>query len=164
MGLTLPSQLASALNACGFLWPQADEVKLFNLSLEWKRFSTELSGAVTDAQRQAERVWVDNTGLGITAFQEHWSDPDSPASNLVDGANAAYLISVGYAAIAAIVLALKLSVIASLTAFAIAVAKAALAAVVTWGAALALVPALVWATKRALEYLVLLAIQRVLGG
>jgi hypothetical protein len=164
MGLTLPSHLVSALNAVGFLWPEADEVKLFNMSIEWTRFSADLTAAVTDAQRGAERVWVDNHGLAITAFQQHWSDPGSPASNLSDGANAAYLIGVGYAAIAAIVLALKLSVIASLTAFVIAVAKAALAALVTWGAALALVPALVWATKRVLEYLVSLAIQKVLGA
>ncbi|WBB73105.1 hypothetical protein O7602_26000 [Micromonospora sp. WMMD1128] len=140
MGLELPGELRSLLGVLGYTWPEADEVKLFEMGNAWIRFSGTLSGVVAEANTGAAAVWTQHTGQDITAFQTWWNREDSPADSLRDGVTAAVLTGTGLIICAAIVLALKVAVIVQLVILAIEIAQAIATAAVTFGASLLEIP------------------------
>ncbi|SBT54236.1 WXG100-like domain-containing protein [Micromonospora narathiwatensis] len=140
MGLELPGELRSLLGILGYTWPEADEVKLFEMGNAWIRFSGTLGGVVTEAHAGAAAVWSGHTGQDINAFQSWWNREDSPADSLRDGVTAAVLTGTGLIICAAIVLALKIAVIVQLVLLAIQIAQAIATAALTFGASLLEIP------------------------
>ncbi|MEU1842323.1 hypothetical protein [Micromonospora sediminicola] len=140
MGLELPGELRSLLGILGYTWPEADEVKLFEMGNAWIRFSGTLSGVVAEANSGAATVWTAHTGQDITAFQTWWNKEDSPADSLRDGVTAAVLTGTGLIICGAIVLALKVAVIVQLVVLAVQIAQAIATAAVTFGASLLEIP------------------------
>lgn len=140
MGLELPGELRSLLNVLGYTWPEADEMKLFEMGQAWIGFSGTLAELTGAANSGATAVWAENRGSDIAAFQTWWSREDSPAASLADGVTAAVLTGTGLIICGAIVLALKISVIVQLVILAIQIAQAIATAAVTFGASLLEIP------------------------
>ena len=166
MSITLPADLAWALNQLGFGWPDSDEDKLDQMGQAWRNFATTLNGLIADAERHAQMVWTDNKGEAIAAFQESWAGPQAPMANLRDGAEAAAMIGASLSASAAIVVALKLKIIAEVAMFARVCAIAAAAAKTPWtavGAVAAVVIARI-AAQMAIEAAINLALEALLNG
>ena len=166
MTIQLPGELVWALQQLGFDWPDSDEDKLAQMGQAWTAFATTLNGLVADAEKYARAVWTDNNGLPITAFQQSWSGPQGPMTNLRDGAEAAAAIGAALNAAAAIVVALKLKIIAEVAMFARVCAIAAAAAKTPWtavGAVAAVVIARIAATM-AINAAMQLAMEALLNG
>ncbi|WP_018353314.1 hypothetical protein [Longispora albida] len=140
MSLTLPGELRSLLEILGYSWPEADEMKLFEMGQSWIAFGGTIGGIVTEAHSGAGEVWGKHQGGDITAFQKWWEGEDSPAGNLSDGAKAAILTGTGLIICGMIVLALKIMVIVQLVILAIQIAQAIATAAVTFGASLLEIP------------------------
>jgi hypothetical protein len=140
MSLELPGELRSLLGVLGYTWPEADEDKLFEMGQVWLRFATTLDTLTTSAQSGATPVWSTNTGADIAAFQQWWTNEDSPLASMRDGMPAAVLTGTGLIICGTIVLALKVAVIVQLTILAIEIAQAIATATVTVGASLAEIP------------------------
>jgi hypothetical protein len=132
--MTLPPALASALSILGFDWPDSDEDKLEAMGKAWRSFASTLTTLVDDADREAASVWDKNEGYSINAFKQSWQGPDAPLASLRDGALAATAIGDGCLAAAAIVVALKLTMIAQVGSFARTLYVAAMAAKTPWTA------------------------------
>jgi hypothetical protein len=164
VGLQLPGELVSLLGMLGYNWPQGDEQKLFEMGQRWIDFSGTLAEPVQQAHGHAERIWTDNHGQGIEAFQKAWSDAESPTSNLNDGGTAATMIGVGLMICAAIVLVLKINVIVQLIQLAIEIASAIAEAVATFGASLAEIPIFKEITSLIVDQLINLAMEAVFNG
>jgi hypothetical protein len=139
-GLALPSELVSLLNILGYRWPQADELKLFDMGQRWMDFSGTVNDVVEQADRAAAQAWKENTGSDISAFTNHWQHGEGPSKVLKDSSTAATLIGAGMTIVSAIVLALKIQVIVQLVQLAIQIAAAIAAAVPTFGASLSWIP------------------------
>ena len=58
MGLQLPSELVTFLQMIGYNWPQADEMKMFEMGQRWVGFSSEL-GQTMAVRRPACRRRVE---------------------------------------------------------------------------------------------------------
>ncbi|GIF73264.1 WXG100-like domain-containing protein [Asanoa siamensis] len=140
MSLELPGELVSLLGALGYTWPEADEDKLFEMGQAWLRFGSTLSDLTASAQATAAPVWSTNAGADITAFQQWWTNEDSPLASLRDGLPASTLTGTGLIICGTIVLGLKVAVIAQLTILAIQIAQAIATSPVTFGASLAEIP------------------------
>jgi hypothetical protein len=147
MGLELPGWLTEPLGWIGLIWPQADEEKLFADGQVWITFGSTLRGQAQDANNTAQKVWTDNHGDSINAFEKWWNADDGPAKNLEDEAIAAELIGAGLIAMAAITLALKIAFIVQLVILAVEVAQAIATAFVSFGATTAEIPGFVAATR-----------------
>ena len=115
MGIQLPGELADLLNELGYLWPKADEEKLFQLGQLWLDYSGTMQQAVQDAGDHAAKVWADNHGDAVEAFKANWQAADAPEAVLRDGVTAAAVIGACLFLCALIVLALKINVIVQLT-------------------------------------------------
>ncbi|MEV4656932.1 hypothetical protein [Micromonospora sp. NPDC049301] len=50
MGIQIPGELSGLLNELGYLWPESDEERLFELGQAWIAFGAE-------ADRQPRRPW-----------------------------------------------------------------------------------------------------------
>lgn len=140
MGLTLPSELVSLLNILGYNWPQADEMKLFDLGNTLMNFGNEVQNVMGAADNAASKAWAENSGRDIAAFAEHWQHSDGPSKVLGDSSTAATIVGAGMFIVSGIVLALKIQVITQLVILAIQIAQAIATAVVTFGASLAEIP------------------------
>jgi hypothetical protein len=166
MTIQLPQDLVWALNQLGFGWPDSDEDKLDQMGQAWRTFATTLDSLVAEADKHAQSVWTGNRGEAIAAFQESWSARQAPLANLRDGAEAAAMIGASLSAAAAIVVALKLKIIAELAFFARVCAIAAAAAKTPWtavGAVAAVVAARI-AAQLAIEAAINLALEALLDG
>ena len=164
MGLQLPGELVSLLGMLGYTWPEADEQKLFEMGQSWIGFAGRLPAPVGAADAHAQRVFTENSGQGIGAFQSFWTGSESPKSNLEDAETAAYLIGAGLFVCAGIVLALKINVIVQLVMLAIEIATAIAEAVATFGASLLEIPIFKEITGLLIDQLINLAIEAVLNG
>jgi hypothetical protein len=140
VGLELPGELRSLLDILGYTWPEADETLLMKMGQSWIAFSARLGAIVSDAQSTAPAVWSEHDGEAVTAFHDWWAREDSPAQTLSDGVNAAVLTGTGLMICGAIVLALKVAVIAQLAILAVEIAQAVATAAPTFGASLAEIP------------------------
>ena len=164
MGMQLPSELVSVMQAIGFNWPQGDEEKLFEMGQVWNRFAGTLRDGTDVATTYAENVWQINVSDTVSAFEQAWKASDSPVGNLNDAATTVELVGVGLMVCGGIVLALKISVIAQLIILAIQIAQAIALAVETFGASLLEIPVFRAITKRILDGLLDMAISKVLAG
>ncbi|MEV4535838.1 hypothetical protein AB0J82_18625 [Asanoa sp. NPDC049518] len=140
MSLELPGELRSLLGVLGYTWPEADEDKLLEMGQAWLRFATTLDTLTANANSTASPIWSTHTGTDITAFQEWWTNEDSPLAAMRDGVPAAILTGTGLVICGTIVLGLKVAVIIQLTILAIQIAQAVATAPVTFGASLAEIP------------------------
>jgi hypothetical protein len=147
MGIELPGWLTEPLSWVGLIWPQADEEKLFEDGQVWISYGSTLRGQAQDANSTAQKVWTENHGESIEAFQKWWNADDGPAKNLEDEAVAAELIGAGLIVMAAITLALKIAFIVQLVILAIEVAQAIASAFATFGATTAEIPGFVAASR-----------------
>lgn len=152
------------LNVLGFTWPEADEDKLFELAERWTSTAGELRGHVERADAGAERVWTQNVGETVSAFQTAWGANDGPSNQLTMGATGAEIIGVGLTICAGVVLALKINVIVQLAILAIQIAQAIATAAVTFGASLLEIPIFRMLTKIVLDQLLNYAIEAILNG
>jgi hypothetical protein len=140
MGLNLPGELASLLQILGYNWPKGDEQKLFEMGQKWLDFSNTLKDISQNGQKTASKVWEQNKGANIDAFQKHYEADDGPTKVLEGGSTASTVLGAGMMICAGIVLALKISVITQLVTLAIEIAQAIATAVATFGASLAEIP------------------------
>jgi hypothetical protein len=138
MTMTLPPDLVTALGMLGFDWPDSDEDKLEGMGHVWRGFASTLNGLIDEVDKQAQIVYTTNDGYAITTFKEAWLAQDAPVASLREGVLAATLIGDGCIAAAAIVVALKLSVIAEVAFFARTLYLAGIAAKTPWSAAAAI--------------------------
>ena len=162
--MQLPGELISLLGMLGYTWPEADEVKLFEMGQAWLAFPDRMQSNLGDAHTAAQAVWTDNQDSAIEAFRESWLDPESAKTNLENGATAATMIGAGLLVCAGIVLALKINVMVQLTLLAIQIAQAIATAAPTFGASLAEIPIFKMITQVLLDELINQALEAVLGG
>jgi hypothetical protein len=162
-GLTLPGGLVTFLNDLGYIWPDADEVRLTQLGQAWIDLQATLQGHLADADRAASAVWTHNTGKDIAAFQQFWSQPDGAVDTLATDVTGVAVVGAVILVAAAVVLALKIWVIAQLVILAIAVAQAIATAPLTFGASLLEIPVFKEIAGRILNLAISQAIAVLLG-
>jgi hypothetical protein len=163
MGLMLPSSLVPLLQDLGYMWPEADETQVFQMGQSWTGFPARIGPHVADAHSAAQQVWSANQGDAIDTFQQAWSHPQAPHSNLQDGATGATGIGIGLMACSAIVLALKINVIVQLVTLAIELVEAIATAPVTAGASLLEVPVFKEITGMLINLVISLAMNAIMG-
>lgn len=161
MTIELPSELTEPLSWIGLVWPQADEDKLYADGQTWISYGAKLRGHAQQANDAARRVWQDNYGDSIEAFERWWNAEDGPGRNLENAAAAVELIGAGLIAMAGITVALKIAFIAQLVALAFEVGQAIATAVVSFGASTAEIPGFIALTRFACRELINKAIQMV---
>jgi hypothetical protein len=162
-GLTLPGALVTFLNDLGYIWPDADEVRLTQLGQAWIDLQGALQGHLAEADRAATAVWTQNTGKDITAFQQFWSQADGAVDTLATDVTGVAVVGAVVLVAAAVVLALKIWVIAQLVILAIAVAQAIATAPFTFGASLLEIPVFKEIAGRILNLAISQAIAVLLG-
>jgi hypothetical protein len=161
MSIELPAELTEPLGWIGLVWPQADEDKLHADGQLWISYGAKLRAQAQEADTAARKVWNDNYGESIDAFERWWNAPDGPGRNLENAAAAVELIGAGLIAMAGITVALKVAFIAQLVALAFEVGQAIATAVVSFGATTAEIPIFIAATRFACRELISKAIQLV---
>ncbi|GIF12968.1 hypothetical protein [Actinoplanes teichomyceticus] len=142
MTITLPAELAEPLSWIGLEWPEADEDRLQADGQVWIDHATRLRAHAERSTATARRVWLDNEGATVEAFERWWNGADGPGRHLQEAATAAELVGGALIAMAGVTIGLKAALIAQLTALAVEVGQAIATATVTAGATLAEIP--VW--------------------
>lgn len=163
MSIELPAELTEPLSWVGLSWPQADEDLLHAGGLAWIEHGTRLRRHLDEADAAARRVWMENEGASVEAFEQWWNGPEGPGRRLTDAATAVELIGAGLIAMAGVTVTLKTAYIAQLTLLSFQVGQAVGTAFVTAGATLAEVPAFVAATRLACRELIHRSLQMVEG-
>lgn len=161
--LTLPGPLATLLNDLGYQWTQTKEGVLLDMGSSWTGFGSQSRQPPEDAHGAAQQVWSENKSRGVDAFQASWSNPRAPHANLSNAATASAGIGVGLLACAGIVLALKINTIVQLTTLAIGIAEAIATAPLTFGASLLEIPAFKEVTGLAINLLINIALNAIMG-
>lgn len=164
MGMTLPGELERLLNDLGFIWPEIDEERLFELAGSWSDYAGRLEQISGDAQRAAEEVWSGNSGPAVEAFKARWEHEKSPAQILNKGATAGHTLGAALIVCAAVVLALKINVIVQLTILLIEIIEAIATAVPTFGASLLEIPVFKEIQQMIINAIINEAINAILGG
>jgi hypothetical protein len=139
-GMTLPGPLVSLLSDLGYLWPDADEVRLMQLGQAWLNAQSGLDEVVEQAQRAAEKVWTENQDDAIDAFKASWEARDDGLDTLHQNATGVVVVGAIILLCSIVVLMLKIWVIIQLVMLAIAIAQAIALAVPTFGASLLSIP------------------------
>ncbi len=163
MGMQLPGQVVTLLQELGYNWPEADEEKLFDLANTWLDFAPQLGPIVDRAQAAAQRVWNDNQGDAVDAFREKWTAEDSALASLRDSVTGAQVVGPAVMVMAAVVLALKITVVVQLTLLLIQIFQAIATAVATLGASLLEIPIFKIATGLLIDQATDQATQAILG-
>ncbi|SDT75365.1 WXG100-like domain-containing protein [Actinoplanes derwentensis] len=163
MTIELPSILTEPLEWIGFDWPQADEDRLLADGQAWIEHGTRLRRHAAEADAAARRVWQENEGASVEAFERWWNGDDGPGRHLDDAATAVELIGAGLIAMAGVTVALKTAYIAQLTLLAFQVGQALATAVPTSGATLAEIPIFIGASRVACRQILHRALQTVEG-
>ncbi|WUI01179.1 hypothetical protein OHR68_04975 [Spirillospora sp. NBC_00431] len=163
MGLQLPGELISLLGMLGYTWPEADETKLFEMGQRWMDFGGTLASRVGESGGAAKSVDTAGMGAGFEAFRTAWTDPKAPESLLQEAVSGTTVVGAGLIVAAAIVLALKISVIAQLVILAVQIAQAIATAAVTFGASLAEIPIFKEIAGLIIDQLIGLAIDQIMG-
>ncbi|MEV3938637.1 hypothetical protein AB0K52_22015 [Glycomyces sp. NPDC049804] len=140
MAITLPDELVSVLGILGYDFPQSNEDALMDMGQAWMDFSDELSDILGEGGASASRVWADQIGKEIDAFQAWWEGEDGPSDILTTGAIGAMVGGAGMIICAIIVLVLKIMVIVQVVILAVQIALAIAQAAVTLGASLLQIP------------------------
>ncbi|MFC4067108.1 WXG100-like domain-containing protein [Actinoplanes subglobosus] len=163
MTIELPAELTEPLSWLGLSWPEADEDRLHADGLAWIEHATRLRRHAAEADTAARRVWLENEGASVDAFEQWWNGDDGPGRHLDDAATAVELIGAGLIAMAGLTTALKTAYIAQLTLLAFQVGQAVATSVVSAGATLAEIPVFVAASRLACRQLLHRALQVVEG-
>ncbi|BBH65121.1 hypothetical protein ACTI_18060 [Actinoplanes sp. OR16] len=163
MTIELPVELTEPLGWVGLTWPQADEDRLHADGLAWIEHGTRLRRHLAEADAAARRVWMENEGASVEAFEQWWNGPEGPGRHLTDAATAVELIGAGLIAMAGVTVALKTAYIAQLTILSFQVGQAVATAFVSAGATLAEIPVFVAATRLACRELIHRSLQMVEG-
>jgi hypothetical protein len=163
MTIQLPPELTEPLEWLGLSWPQADEDRLHADGLAWIEHGTRLRRHAAEADAAARRVWLENEGASVEAFEQWWNGADGPGRHLDDSATAVELIGAGLIAMAGVTVALKTAYLAQLTLLAFQVGQAIVTSVATAGATLAEIPIFIAASRLACRQLVHKALQVVEG-
>ncbi|MDP9793773.1 hypothetical protein J2S43_002285 [Catenuloplanes nepalensis] len=163
MTITLPPELTVPLSWLGLDWPQADEDLLVQHGQAWIDYSDLLREQTGEANAIAARVWRDNEGRSITAFEDFWNGDGGPAGTLADAADAAWTVGAVLLAMAGIVVALKLAFIAELTALAYAVGAALAAAFASAGIGALVAAGIIAASRAIIRALIDEAVGRILN-
>jgi hypothetical protein len=163
MTIELPGELTEPLEWLGLSWPQADEDRLTADGRAWIEHGTRLRRHAAEADAAARRVWMENEGASVEAFEQWWNGDDGPGRHLADAATAVELIGAGLIAMAGVTVALKTAYIAQLTLLAFQVGQAVATSVATAGATLAEIPLFIAASRIACRQLIHKALQVVEG-
>jgi hypothetical protein len=137
VGLQLPPELIEALSWIGCTWPEADETKLFHCGEYWGTFAEQAAVHAEAAAKAVSEMLAENQSPGLDAFKAYWEKLSGEAGYLVDCGIVAGAVSIAFFSAGALVLTLKVLVIAQLVAFAVILAAAIAAAFFTLGASLA---------------------------
>ncbi|WP_229067765.1 hypothetical protein [Actinoplanes sp. DH11] len=163
MTIKLPVELTEPLGWVGLTWPQSDEDQLEAAGRAWIDHGARLRLHLADADTAARRVWMENEGASVEAFEQWWNGADGPGRRLTDAATAVELIGAGLIAMAGVTVALKTAWIAQLTILSFQVGQAVATAFVTAGATLAEIPVFVAATRLACREIIHRSLQMVEG-
>jgi hypothetical protein len=159
--MQLPAELTEPLGWIGLIWPQADEDRLFADGQVWISYGGDLRARAEEANAAARRVWWDNYGESVEAFERWWNAAEGPGHNLEKAAMAVELIGAGLIAMAGITVALKAAFIAQLALLLFEVGQAIATATVSFGATLAEVPGFIALTRLVCRQLINKALQAV---
>ncbi|WP_045744081.1 hypothetical protein [Actinoplanes rectilineatus] len=163
MTITLPPELVEPLSWIGLSWPEADEDRLYADGRAWIEHAARLRAHATQADSAARRVWTENEGASVEAFERWWNGADGPGRHLADSALAAEMIGAGLIAMAGVTVAAKTAFIAQLTVLAFQVGQATATAFATAGVTLAEIPVFVAGTRLACREIVHRSLQTVEG-
>jgi hypothetical protein len=163
MTIELPAELTEPLSWLGLSWPQADEDRLHADGLAWIDHAIRLRRHAAEADTAARRVWLENEGASVDAFEQWWNGEEGPGRHLDDAATAVELIGAGLIAMAGVTVALKTAYLAQLALLAFQVGQAVATSVATAGATLAEIPFFVAASRVACRQLVHKALHVVEG-
>jgi hypothetical protein len=162
MGMMLPDGLVWIMDKLGFEWPDLDEDEIHRAATLVRQYGSDL-GATIDAVDR--RINVDvlgaSTSQAALALADGWTQNRSQnLQQLLDVVDPA---ATGVDLFADAVLALKIKVIADVTITAAQVAAALASSFVTFGAGAAVAAGLIIARKKALDALVDIAVEELLG-
>ncbi|WP_430781296.1 hypothetical protein [Actinoplanes sp. G11-F43] len=163
MTIELPGALTEPLEWIGFTWPEADEDQLYADGQAWIEHGTRLRRHLAEADAAARRVWLENEGATVEAFEQWWTGADGPGRHLDDAATAVELIGAGLIAMAAVTVTVKTAYIAQLTLLAFQVGQAVATSVATAGATLGEIPIFIAASRIACRQILHRALQSVEG-
>jgi len=163
MGMQLPGMLITLLDELGYTWPEGDETKLFELGQLWMGLSSTLKGGAAALDGPAQAVWSDNQGDAVEAFRAKWTGENFASVNLADAGGDVVVVGIGVFISAAIVLALKITVIVQLIILAIQIAQAIATSAVTFGATLAEIPIFKAITGVIIDQVINMAIEELMG-
>ncbi|TDD11225.1 hypothetical protein E1292_06075 [Nonomuraea deserti] len=108
MGLQLPDgQLAVVAAFLGAVFPDGDEDQVTAMGKVPDRHADRMQALLADGRAFARAVVSTNKGDAITAFDEHFGDPDNASANLQSAATGVRVVGLGLLVCAAIVLAHK---------------------------------------------------------
>ena len=163
MTIELPAELTEPLEWIGFTWPEADEDRLYADGRAWIEHGTRLRRHAAEADAAARRVWLENEGASVEAFEQWWNGDDGPGRHLDDAATAVELIGAGLIAMAAVTVATKTAYLAQLGLLAFQVGQAIVTATATAGATLIEIPIFIAASRAACRQILHRALQQVEG-
>ncbi|MEV0649377.1 hypothetical protein AB0I28_29385 [Phytomonospora sp. NPDC050363] len=163
MGINIPGELADLLNELGYTWPKSDESKVFELGQDWLTFAGKLQPIAGEAASAADKARTGNIGEAMEAFAKVWEDEDSATSVLDRAMIGSQIVGGALFVCAAVVLALKISVIVQLTILLIQIIQAIATAAVSFGATLAEIPIFKKLADIAIDMIVDKALEAVLG-
>lgn len=161
-GLVLPGSLVSILSDLGYLWPDADEVRLTQLGGVWVSLQSKLDELVGQAQTLASSVMENNKGDDVDAFKAAWEEAENPLDTLGKDATGTPIVGAVTIMCALVVLLLKIWVIVQLILLAIAIAQAITTAAITFGASLLEIPVFKEIFGRIINLLISQALQAIL--
>lgn len=158
MGMQLPSELRFALEVLGMEWPATDESLVEAWADDWRRLAGGCGEHAVDLQYAVAGLLERNEGDGISAFVSHINTADSVLSRLSEFSSGCLTIATACEAMAAIVLALKTTVIGHL----ITLAAAIFAAITTGGLAAGAIIAAKIVAKEAISWAIGEAVSKLL--
>lgn len=161
--LMLPNDLAQFLSMLGYMWPKCDEVKMFEAGGKWMDFGNKLNELHGQAEQHGQKVTSENIGRDVEAFVRKFKAEKSAPKVINDGGTGALVIGAGMYVGAALVLALKITVIVQLTILAIEIAQAIATAAPTFGASLLEIPVFKKLADMAINLAINLALNEILG-
>lgn len=162
-GLVLPGWAITLLDELGYTWPDADEVRMMLIGQEWQDFQSKLNEVAEAAQTAAESVWTKNSDKAIDQFKQAWSKSGEAIDTLRKDAEGVAFVGVVILICAAAVLILKILVIVQLVILAKTIAAAVAAAPETFGASLLIIPLVKYAIGLAIDMLIDLALEALVG-
>jgi len=131
--IMLPVEVDWVLDLLGFQWPNIDEDKMRDAAEAWSGFAASVRAAQRQGEGATQAVRGANSGEAIEAFENKWKK-FSGGGFLDESAEAAEALAIVLQIVAAIIMVMKLAVIAQLIALAFEFAAAQAAAPVTLGA------------------------------